>query len=252
MSYQFGSTYASKGTISYGNLAALNAGLNRLALSMWVKGEDSVLWAWPMWGQLFFVYQAEGDESDWIFEFAGAKGTFRTGVGAIPADVTWRHLAFRYDGTQAVAADRFKFWVNGAVRAGTITSAFAPSLITTSADPFSWGGGAYADIWRGREAEGALWTGTLPSDAQIGHLAAGYKPNQIGLAPFLYASLSNSANANAEVGGYTATLTGEVVYSTDHPVMQAGLAPGVGAPVSTGFRSTPIWWKGPGKKVGVA
>lgn len=210
----------SSGTIQYGTVASTN-GASQFTLSYWDRWAGTDIsqpnWEIQLDGPLSLV-QHTGDESRLYAVVNTVNGV--PPANTLPADA-WNHVCLVFDGSQATAQDRLKYYVNGvAITLDPVT--FPTTLAATTAAFKLKGGLGEARLY----AEVGMWAGTALSAAVVSQLAAGYKPSLVTPVANHYLSLSSSANANAELGGLT-TSSNAGTYNAAHPTMQSG-SPGGG------------------------
>jgi hypothetical protein len=126
--------------------------MTQLSISVWVNLDeieinDCFVSRYPTGGSngdlLFKIFQPAEFRPQFLVRENGTLDGQRVDVGADTTNV-WRHVAVVFDGTQADADDRIRFWIDNSEVSDS--GAFGPTNIVALAQP--WRVGAYLDTDR--------------------------------------------------------------------------------------------------------
>lgn len=131
------------------NQLAVKSLTNKFTVSFWGKRNTTTS---PC---LIAAYDVGGAVNIWNVQNTAASGVFQMNIISSPAvnnlmadavtpytsPMIWRHFVAVYDGTQAIASNRVKLYVNGKNVAGTMTGTIPTSLQNPANSTFAIGRG---------------------------------------------------------------------------------------------------------------
>lgn len=153
-------------------------GATKISWSVWIRPDGTIatrdVFAKEVAGDLGFKFRQQATATFRV-DIAASAGSSATATGpsnALTANA-WNHVVIEYDGTQAVANDRLKVWVN----TSAITLSYGgtmPTSMRANATNFLIGasntGPPTFSSFKGWEDELAIWVGTILTTGNITEL----------------------------------------------------------------------------------
>jgi hypothetical protein len=149
--------------------------------------------------------------SDWFVNFA---------TGTVPIVInTWTHVAMVFNGTQSGNSNRFKFYINGVLDAGTTYTGTIPAALTSITQVLSIalresGGGSYTN---GLMDEVRIWNTARTAAELLNNKDTEISGTTSGLIYYWKFNDGTGTTAIATTGGLNGTLINTPTWMTDVP-----------------------------------